>query len=601
MIAARPRGLRVAVAVKQVPLVESLGLMADGRLRRHGVPLEMNPYCRRALAQGVELARETGGRCTVVSLGPPTAADMLREALAWGADAAILLTDPVFAGSDTLATARALAALLRREGPFDLLLVGRNSVDADTGQVGPALAALLELPFAGAVRELEWDGPGDRVRVRCERDDGWGDAVVGLPAVLAVAERLCPPAKVAPERWRAVPPERVRRVGPDQLDDTGPWGQAGSPTAVGAVREVAIARRPVRLEGPLPQQVRRALDLLGAVDGLGGRSRRPSRAVPHPHPRADRRRAVAVLLEPGRSHLAAELLGRAAVLARGLGGQVVGVTPAMMGSQEAWALGADELVWIVGAAAAEDIVAALEDWVRGRAPWAILGPATSWGREVLARAAARLGAGLIGDAVDVHLEDGRLVGWKPALGGGLLARITASSAVQAVTLRPGALPPLRRRLGARSAAVTRLAVRPGGRIEIGPSWRDDHSEALGRARSVVGVGAGVAPDGYPVVRRLAQRLGAELAATRKVTDQGWMPRFRQVGITGRFIAPQLYVAVGVRGKLNHMLGVGQARTILAINRDPDAPVFGRCDIGIVGDWREAVTLLAGALAARGSG
>ncbi len=100
---------------------------------------------------------------TVVTLGPPSAEDVLREAIAWGSDRGvetdgILVTDPAFAGSDTLATARALAAPLRLAGPFDLVLAGRNSVDADTGQVPPELAELLDLPFLTGVRHLRVDG-----------------------------------------------------------------------------------------------------------------------------------------------------------------------------------------------------------------------------------------------------------------------------------------------------------------------------------------------------------------------------------------------------------------------------------------------------------
>src|SRR5215831_20197188 len=96
-------------------------LGADGRLVREGLELELNPYCRRAVSKGVELATATGGTCTVVTLGPPSAEDVLREAIAWGADRGILVSDPAFAGSDTLATARALAAVLDREGPFDVV------------------------------------------------------------------------------------------------------------------------------------------------------------------------------------------------------------------------------------------------------------------------------------------------------------------------------------------------------------------------------------------------------------------------------------------------------------------------------------------------
>ena len=100
-----------------------------------------------AIAKGVELARATGGRCTVFTLGPPQAAEVLAEAIAWGADDGVLVSDPAFAGSDTLATSRALAAAITRSGPFDLVLAGLNSVDGDTGQVGPQLAELLDLPL----------------------------------------------------------------------------------------------------------------------------------------------------------------------------------------------------------------------------------------------------------------------------------------------------------------------------------------------------------------------------------------------------------------------------------------------------------------------
>jgi electron transfer flavoprotein alpha subunit len=144
----------------------------------------------------------------------------------------------------------------------------------------------------------------------------------------------------------------------------------------------------------------------------------------------------------------------------------------------------------------------------------------------------------------------------------------------------------------------RTVVRPlqvRGRVHVLSERRDDDVETLARAKVVVGVGTGVAPAEYALLSPLAALLGAELGATRKVTDKGWAPRSRQVGITGRSIAPRLYVALGVSGKFNHMVGVRAAGTILAINHDPAAPVFTHCDVGIVGDWHEVVPLLEGAL------
>ena len=262
-VPARP--LRVAALVKQVPLAESLSLGDDGRLERRGADHEMNPYCRRAVAKGVELARATGGSCTVLTLGPAEAEDVLREAVAWGADDGVHLCDPAFAGSDTLATARALAAALEREGPFDLVLVGRNSVDGDTGQVGPEVAELCGLPFATGARRLGFEG--DAAVVHCELDDGTEERVVSLPAVVSVAERLCDPCKVPPEGRAAVPADRLRRLAAAQLGP-GPWGQAASPTEVGAIRRLPHARLARRLSGDPAAQVDEAVGILAGRGAL---------------------------------------------------------------------------------------------------------------------------------------------------------------------------------------------------------------------------------------------------------------------------------------------------------------------------------------------
>ncbi len=260
----------------------------------------MNAYCRRAVAQAVELAQEHDGTVCVVTLGPPPAEDTLREAIAWGLargveTTGVLLTDPAFAGSDTLATARALAALIEREGPFDLILAGRNSVDADTGQVGPELAALLDLPFATGVRHLSLE---DRtLHVRCEHDDGWVQAQLDLPAVLSTAERLIDPCKVDPEGRAEVPAEllhdphrrgpRRRALGSGGEPDPGrkragdrvraapPPRPRGATCRAGAAgdgdRHRAWGARP----GARPRDRHRA--------GSGPESRR------HPHRRRDRR------------------------------------------------------------------------------------------------------------------------------------------------------------------------------------------------------------------------------------------------------------------------------------------------------------------------
>ena len=259
--------------------------------------------------------------------------------------------------------------------------------------------------------------------------------------------------------------------------------------------------------------------------------------------------------------------------------------------------GTDLVVALTGSTVAEDVARGVTAYVRDECPWVVLAPSTAFGREVAARAAAATGAGLVGDAIVLKARGGRLVAGKPAFAGALVADITCRSATQMATVRPGVLPAPSTAAPARDVRTLARPVEVRGRVRVLSKRRNDDVETLARAEVVIGVGTGVLPEEYALLSPLAALLGAELGATRKVTDKGWAPRSRQVGITGRSIAPRLYVALGLSGKFNHMVGVRAAGTILAVNHDPAAPVFTHCDIGIVGDWHEVVSLLQGALRA----
>ncbi len=583
--------VRIAVLIKQIPKFGAMDLGPDGRLVRDGLELEMNPYCRRAVGKGVELAAESGGTCTALTLGPPTAEDVLREAVAWGADEGVLITDPAFAGSDTLATARALAAALEREGPFDLVLMGLNSVDANTGQVPPELAELLDLPFAGAVKQLQISG--DEARVGCEHDDEWVEEVVQLPAILSCAERLCDPSKKPPEDRAAVPEALIRTLRAGDLGP-GPWGEHGSPTTVGEVRVVEVDRAGDVLDGPIEEQVAQAVQLLdergvfSSTDG-GHSTESVVSSVEQPSP------AIGVVVEPRREQMTRELVGAAAGLAHTIGGRVVLLGSHVVDADRAGSWGADSIICLEGSEVEEDVARAVWQWADEADPWAILATGTVWGREVASRTAARLHAGLTGDAVGLEVEDGRLLAWKPAFGGRTLAAIRCTSATQMATVRAGVLPVLEPR-SAPTPPVSVRRVSGRGRLDVLGRRRDDHTDLLATADRVVAIGQGVEPVDYPAFEEFADLIDAELAATRKVTDRAWMPRARQVGITGHSVAPRLFIAVGASGKFNFMVGARQADTILAINADPDALVWEWADIGIVADWRDVLPLLTSELA-----
>jgi electron transfer flavoprotein alpha subunit len=282
---------------------------------------------------------------------------------------------------------------------------------------------------------------------------------------------------------------------------------------------------------------------------------------------------IAVLIEPDRPQVGMELLGAASELAASLGGRVRALAFEGAAIDTLGAGGADAVTTFTGAPLAEDVAAAIVGWSAENPLWAVLGPSTAFGREVLGRMAAALGAGMFS--------------------GALVADIFCTSDVRLVTVRPGVLPLVPPR--EHTPDVSSWPITPRSRVRVVSQRRDDDVEVLARAEAVIGVGAALRPDDYEELSPLASLLGAELAATRKVTDKGWAPRARQVGITGRSIAPRLYVALGLSGKFNHMVGVRAAGTILAVNEDPGAPVFSQCDIGIVGDWHVVVPALAAAL------
>ncbi|HEY1740375.1 MAG TPA: electron transfer flavoprotein subunit alpha/FixB family protein, partial [Acidimicrobiia bacterium] len=420
---------------------------------------------------------------------------------------------------------------------------------------------------------------------------GFAQLRTTLPAVVSCAERLIDPCKVEPERRATVEPNRLVQLGPDTLG-SGPWGADASPTSVGRVRVLEHARAQLRApELAVAEQVARAVAVLRERGAFTPPAEAELPAVPGPHGLWGP--AVVVVVEPDRSRLTAELLSAAAEIAEPIEGHVVAFGTGGIDIDDLGARGADRVV-IHDAHVEERVAHALRDWSIEHAPWAVLAPSTTWGREVAARAAAQLGAGLTGDAVELEVAaDGRLVAWKPAFGGALVAAIRCGSPVQMVTVRAGML-----------AALAPRAFRPEStamhhydqsRIDVLARARDDDLDVLADADAILAVGQGVDPARYDELEPLRHALHAEIGATRKVTDKGWLPRARQIGITGRSVSPRLLVSIGAGGKFNHSVGFRNAAHVLAINPEPNAPIFGFADVGIVAKWDEAIPLLVDAI------
>jgi electron transfer flavoprotein alpha subunit len=243
-------------------------------------------------------------------------------------------------------------------------------------------------------------------------------------------------------------------------------------------------------------------------------------------------------------------------------------------------------------------VDALQLVVGEASPAAVLVSATADGNEVAGRLAARLDAGLLIDAVDL---DSSGVATQIVFGGSYTVRSQVTQGVPVITVRPGAFEPEERPGQAVQRTLALPAADPAAsaRVTARRAASTGDRPGLTEASVVVSGGRGVGgADGFKVVEELADALGGAVGASRAAVDAGYYPHQFQVGQTGKSVSPQLYVALGISGAIQHLAGMQTSKTIVAVNKDPEAPILGLADYGVVGDLFAVAPQLTQEVAAR---
>ncbi|EDS77289.1 electron transfer flavoprotein subunit beta/FixA family protein [Clostridium massiliodielmoense] len=223
--------MKIVVCLKQVPDTNQVKIdPVTGTLVREGVPSIINPEDKNALEEALRLKDENGATVTVISMGPPQAEAALREAMAMGADDAILISDRAFAGADTLATSYALAGALKKL-EYDIIFAGRQAIDGDTAQVGPEIAEHLELPQVTYVEKV--DVNGDKLTVRRALENGYEMLEVQTPCLLTAIKELNEPRYMDMRNVFGLFEREVKVWSADDIDvDKALLGLKGSPTKV---------------------------------------------------------------------------------------------------------------------------------------------------------------------------------------------------------------------------------------------------------------------------------------------------------------------------------------------------------------------------------
>ena len=315
---------------------------------------------------------------------------------------------------------------------------------------------------------------------------------------------------------------------------------------------------------------------------------------------------ILVFLEDHEGRLQKDSLGVLSKAAS-LGGEIEAV---LLGSEieglaaEAGKFGAQKVHVLddvlLGAPLPQPRVDALENLVRDRGFDAVLFAASVLSADVAAGLAARLDAGLNYDLTDLVVEDGKLVGKRPALGDSVYAEVGWTSEPRHALVRSGTFEPAES--GGRAEVETfesRLQDFSLAATMVEQAHEESEGPSIEDADVIVAGGRGLGgPENFAVVEELAKALGGAVAATRAVVDAGWYPYAAQVGQTGKTVSPKLYVAVGISGAIQHKVGMQGSGLIVAINKDPNAPIFEYADLGVVGDLHEIVPKLSELVRAR---
>lgn len=449
---------------------------------------EINPFDASAYETALRIE---GAEITIMSMGPQKTAAFLENLTRLGAKEAVLLTDKAFAGADTLATSYTLSLAINRLKP-DLIICGRQSVDGDTGQVGPSLSVNTGYKLLTNIMSVVSRKEG----IDCVNREG-ETVSADFPALITVEKSLN--LRLPSIRSKTAP---VTVLGAEELNaDLSRCGLAGSPTRVIKTFENEQDRR--RCKFIEPSELKAAIE-----EGL----------------KKDTKKIIPEMSERKLKDV-----------------WIVGDSP-----REAAATVAENITVIP-----IDSPEKMAEIIKDGKPDAVL-----WGSDPLSKAiapqvAALLKTGLCADCTALETDGETLYMYRPACSGNIIAKIRCET-----------MPPM---------ATVRTAEKNQKNI-------------------VIGIGYG-AKDSITEIKTLAEKTGAALSATRKMVDNDYLPYDIQVGLTGKSVSPDVYIALGISGEVHHIAGMRQSGTVIAVNTDSQAPIFKYSDYGIVADINEIFSLL----------
>ncbi len=623
--------LTIISLMKQVPLPSEMRMGDDGLMDRTKAKSIINIDCSFALEAGLQMKSEhPDAKLIVCSMGPPSFVESLKKAMAMGYDEAYLLSDRKLGGSDTYATGLAISTMLKHLGygkglNEDFIIVaGRQTSDGDTAHVPSQVAESLGVPQATFIETAVLKGT--EVEARRIIEGGYQMMRLPTPCALSFTPTGIPPRR---QTLAGTVKAREKEITIFSIDDVGladeKIGLSGSPTIVAKVANIKSERAPIKMiegsgESVLVSNLVEAMKAGKNTLEIKEVKEKKVKKRPEGFEEVDFRKGARGILtwaevvkgEVSRPSL--ELLTPAKHLAEQLGGDTK-VTTLLIGKE------VEDLAKVLIAHGSDEVIVVeddrLEEYrilpfastfaqiIKKIKPEIALFAATTAGRELAPRIGMKTDSGVTADCT--ALEIGEHISRKekriyspileskrPTYGESKLATILGFVCPQISTARAGTFEvptPDEGRKGKITTFTPKLDNEDFA-VEIIETVRGEGGlQNLFEADVIVSGGRGSVGDEMKLIKELAQALNdqgvnAEWASSRPVVDEGVAEYARQIGQTGKTVRPKVYVAVGISGAVQHIAGMKEAETIVAINHNAKEPIFHNADFGIIGEYED---------------
>jgi len=587
-------------------------LDTEGKIKENALTTRFEPEDLNALEMALQIKDANGGKVTAISFGQSREVDVLRECLYRDVDEVVLLDDSKFTGLDTLSVSRVISQAITNIGDFDLILTGIDVVEGENAQIGSHVAEQLGIEQITYVDKLEEIGDG---KVVCNRSIEGGNETVEsvLPALLVVGVALLKDDPRSPRSAKARSKLKHRRTKipaqsmADLSTDDSMLVNSTNINKLEPVQQREIDSKDVDAEDEAA--LKAMLDELKAEPGRNSEFGIRSSEVPfttHHSPLTNGQSLIWVYIEldeNGITDISLQCLSKGRELANQAGAKLSGV---VLGSgngvyENLIAHGAD-VVYIADDDKLKDYTTTpykkiICDLIGQCNPDVFLFPASTQGNDLSSVIASNLQTGCVQDCHSIEIEDGLLSQKRLEYDGKVLTNyVTQNDKLQIATLKDGI------------AEINEADANRQGEmisIEITLDENDFATKVLKReiakktvnlkdAKVIVAGGAGVGSrENFQLIEQLAESLGGEVGATRAAVDAGWTSYERQIGQTGVTVKPDIYIACGISGAVQHRVGMMDAGKIVSINIDSSAPILRFSHYRVVGDLAEIIPKLLG--------